>query len=97
LAGEAGEGRLRENEWKDNTSLCGLTSKTPITNKSGRKGVWFNKKTGRYEAHINFKKKHKYLGSYKTLEDAIKARERAEEELYEPILNAYGRTLHDDA
>ena len=96
LTGDVGVARLRENEWKDGTSLCGLTAKTPITNKSGRKGVWFNKKTGKYEAHIQFKKKQKYLGSYYAIEDAIKARERAEKELYEPILNEYGRTLYDN-
>lgn len=96
MNGERGVRYLRDNEWKDNTSLGNLTSNTSIANKSGRKGVWFNNKTRRYEAHITIRKKHKYLGSYDKFEDAVKAREKAEEEIFEPILNKYGRTLYEN-
>ena len=88
---------LSQNELKDGTNLSLLTTTPSKPTASGRKGVWFNEPKGRYEVYINIQKKRKYLGSYKKLEDAIKARENAEEELFEPILNKYDRTLYDNA
>lgn len=87
---------LAQNELKDGTNLGLLTSKMYESNKSGRKGVWFNERKGIYEAYISIQKKRTYLGSFRKLEDAIKAREQAEEELFEPMLNRYGRSLCDD-
>ncbi len=89
--------RLNQYEYKDNTSLCNLTQKTPTTNTSGRKGVWFNKKEGKWGAYIYFQRQRKHLGYFKKFEDAVKAREKAEEDLFEPMLNRYGRTLCGDA
>ncbi len=94
---EQGVNNLRENEWKDNTSLCSMTAKTPNTNTSGRKGVHFDKRRNKWMAFITFKRKRKHLGYYNEFEDAVKAREEAEEELFEPMLNKYGRTLYDNA
>lgn len=48
-------------------------------NTSGQSGVHFNKASGTWLARIG--KAKKYLGSFKTLEEAIEARKRAEEEL----------------
>ena len=93
--GNAVAAYLAQNELKEDTNLSLLTSKIYTSNKTGKKGVVFNARTGRYEARITIRKKTKYLGSYKKLDDAIKARERAEEELFEPMLNKYGRTLCD--
>lgn len=92
---EIGRKNLIKNELKDRTLLCGLTRKTPKTNSSGRKGVYYEKREGKWRAHIEFQGKRKYLGYYAKFEDAVKARERAEEELFEPILNAHGRSLYE--
>ncbi len=94
--GDAMAAYLSQNELRDGTNLSLLTSKLYKSNKSGRKGVWFNGRTEKYEVYISIQKKRKYLGSYKNLEDAIKARDRAEEELFEPVLNKYDRTLYDN-
>lgn len=48
-------------------------------NKSTKvKGVHFNKATNKYTAYITHQKKRYHLGTFKTLEDAIASRERAE-------------------
>ena len=93
---KAGWKMLRDREWKDNTSLCSLTAKTPNTNTSGRKGVCFDRSRGKWVAFITLRKKRKHLGYYYKYDDAVKAREEAEEELFEPVLNRYGRTLYDN-
>lgn len=49
-----------------------------ITNTSGYKGVSLFKKTGRWQAYIYIAKKRVHLGYYETVEQAAKARKRAE-------------------
>lgn len=91
-----GRKKLADNELVDNTMLCRLTAKTPTSNTSGRKGVHFDKRRGKWVARITLQQKSHYLGTYNNFEDAVKARERAEEELFEPVLNAHGRTLYPE-
>ena len=52
--------------------------KTPITNKSGTKGVSFYSARNRWEAGIKVRSKKIHLGKFKNIEDAIKARKEAE-------------------
>lgn len=87
--------KLVANEWKDGTSLCALTMKTPKSNTSGRKGVCFDRRRQKWLAFITIQKKHKHLGYFSKFEDAVNAREEAEAELFEPVLNAHGRTLYE--
>lgn len=54
-------------------------------NTSGHKGVRLNKH-GSWVASITVNKKHIYIGSFKTKEEAVKARELAEEKYYKPLL-----------
>lgn len=58
----------------------------PCNNRTGRIGVGFSTKLNKYIAYININKKRKQLGKYKTLEEAIVAREEAEEKHYKPII-----------
>ena len=57
-------------------------------NTSGVPGVDWLAKKQRWRATICFKGKRRYLGSYVNLEDAVQARKRAEENLFEPFLAA---------
>lgn len=59
---------------------CNNTSRTT--------GVEWMQRKQRWRASICFKGKRRYLGSFEELEDAVKARKRAEEELFEPFLAA---------
>lgn len=55
-------------------------------NTSGVPGVDWRPTKNLWRATICFKGKRHYLGSYTRLEDAVKARKRAEEQLIEPFL-----------
>ena len=62
-------------------------------NTSGVPGVdWWASKQ-RWRAAICFKGKRYYLGSYVRFEDAVKARKRAEEELFEPLLREFSEAV----
>lgn len=75
----------------EGTKLSMLTTRPPANNKTGVKGVF--QRGSRFVAQIKFKGKHRYLGSYGTLEEAAEARRQAEEELFAPILEKHGRKL----
>ena len=62
-------------------------------NTSGVPGVDWLAKKQRWRATICFKGKRRYLGSYKNFEDAVKARKRAEEELFDAFLDIYFRKM----
>ena len=55
-------------------------------NTSGVPGVDWVASKGLWRAAICFKGKRRYLGCYAQFGDAVKARKRAEEELFEPFL-----------
>lgn len=54
---------------------------------TGVNGVFYDR--GKYRAHIFFKGKRRYLGSYDNLQDAAAARKMAEDLLYAPYLEAH--------
>lgn len=58
-------------------------------NLSGVRGVYLDRKTGRYRARIKFKGKLYNLGSYSTLDEAVKARKWGEEEYFGSFLTDY--------
>ena len=77
----------------DGTFVELLQSKTiRKNNTSGVTGVEWQAKKRRWRATICFKGKRRYLGSYDKLEDAVKARKRAEEELFEPFLREFAES-----
>ncbi|MCL1791054.1 MAG: hypothetical protein FWG40_06825 [Peptococcaceae bacterium] len=55
-------------------------------NTSGVKGVSWVERSGKWKARITFKRKFYSLGCYDDINDAIKARKQAEEQLYRPFL-----------
>lgn len=82
----------------DGTSLEMLGSKKlPANNTTGHKGVYLIK--GKYVAKLVFRKKAYYLGVYDNIEDAILAREDAEEAVFQtalPFYEAYNRKAKND-
>lgn len=62
-------------------------------NKSGHTGVWHDLKRGNYRAYININGKQKILGKFKEYNDAVKAREEAEEMYYLPLIEAKNARL----
>lgn len=69
------------------TSLGRIASKAiSKNNKTGVRGVWFNEKTGKYEAYLYFQGKKIHLGCYDRLAEAAAEREKAEQTYYAPVL-----------
>lgn len=57
-------------------------------NLSGVRGVYYDAKRGKYRARLKFRQKYYNLGYFSNLEDAVKARQRAEEEIFGKFLEA---------
>lgn len=55
-------------------------NRTQKNNKSGYRGVWFNKKRGEYVAFICVNKQRKHLGRFNNYDDAVRVRRQAEQE-----------------
>lgn len=74
----------------DGTSVDMLRSKKiPTDNTTGYKGVYFVR--GKYMAKIVFQKKQYFLGTYENIEDAARARQEAEEVLFDGVAAHYER------
>lgn len=86
---EIGTKHKRKNVLKEGTRLDTLTNKPTKANTSGVRGVYYDKDKGKYKVYIDFKNKRYYLGYYDKLEDAAKARARAEDKFFKPILEKY--------
>lgn len=72
----------------DDTNLLRLNNKPSITSETGVRGVTLTA-TGKYKAVITCQKQRHYLGTFESLDEAKKARERAEEEYFKPMLEKY--------
>lgn len=57
-------------------------------NTSGCRGV-YQMKNGKYRADIGFKSRRFYLGTFKTYEDAVQARMKAENKVHQGFVEAY--------
>jgi len=70
--------KLQENLTRvDGTSIDHIRSQTiPASNTTGYRGVYLIR--GKYVAKIVFQQKQYHLGSYKDIDDAVKARRKAE-------------------
>jgi hypothetical protein len=71
-----------------NTNFQVITqNKPPVNNTSGVKGVSWNKEKNAWDAYINIHGRRIRLGRYANFEDAVKARKRAEEEYFKPLID----------
>lgn len=75
----------------DGTKISALKQKVRPNSKTGYKGV-SKIKDGKYIARIKFRGKNIHLGTYDDIEEAKKARKKAEEMYFKPILDAYNST-----
>jgi len=80
--------RFRERlTYIDGTCVEMLAARTVRRNNtSGVPGVDWRASKGLWRASICFKGKRYYLGSYRSFEDAVRARKRGEEELHDKFL-----------
>lgn len=60
-----------------------------INNKTGVRGVCYITSRHKYKAYLSYNKKFYHLGYYDNINDAIKARKKAEDEYFKTILNTY--------
>lgn len=98
-------GCLRAETYKENRGLMEGTSVVALlaskkgrllkSNTSGYNGVYFDKRRQLWVAQITFRGKTKYLGAYRELENAVKARQKGEE-IYDEFLER-AAVLDDDA
>ena len=61
------------------------SDKVYSTNKTGTRGVYFDKRSNKFIAHITVCKKKIVLGYFKNIEDAIRERQKAKEKYFNPI------------
>ena len=59
-----------------------INLKTKVKERRWVNGIHFNKEINKWVASIKFMKKYIYLGNYADIDDAIKARKEAEQELW---------------
>lgn len=83
---DAGVKEFIEHDRIDGTRKSALHAKLHKGNKSGHKGVMWNKHRNKWQAYIGFQGKNINLGYFDNKEDAIRARELAEEKYFKPIL-----------
>ena len=83
------EEHRQNNIHKEGTRIDYLSNKVTKQNTTGVRGVSYTRKNGKYRAYIYFKNKRIDLGEYMKLEEAAKARSRAGEMYYKPILEKY--------
>lgn len=71
-----------------------VATKTPsVMNTSGHTGVYFDKRSQKWQAYINYKKKRYYLGAFKDINDAIRARKEGEARNHDPVIMKYFANL----
>lgn len=63
-----------------------------VTNTSGCRGVYYEKRTNKYRARLKFKGKIMNFGSYSNFEDAVAARNAAEKEYFGAFLEEIGES-----
>lgn len=69
-----------------NKSVQALNTKLDKRSTTGHAGVFLEKRTGKYVARITKKCKYIHLGTFKTIEEAVEAREKAEKEYLSDLL-----------
>lgn len=81
----------------DGTCIEMLQSTTiRSNNRSGHTGVFQDSRSGKWRAEIMLQGKRKSLGRFPTLSDAVKAREKAKEQLHDEFIATYWENHEKD-
>ena len=92
LAERFGEHRELNRQFRTNFDI--IERKTPLANNtSGHTGVSFVKRDSKYTACIGINGQHKHLGVFSKYQDAVAARENAEKEYFDPLIEAKNEYL----
>ena len=82
-------------QYVDGTCIEMLKStKVRSNNTTGHTGVYYDAKKDNYRVEITLQGKRHYLGRYKSLDEAVKVRERAKEEYHERFIESH--TVEND-
>lgn len=86
--GKYATSKMREKAgFVDGTQISRIKSdKLIATNTSGARGVYYERKTGKWRARLQFKGKTYNFGTYANFEDAVRARKEAEQLIYGEFL-----------
>lgn len=88
-AGKYASQKMREMAgYVEGTQISRITSdKLIATNTSGARGVYWVKSSGKWRVRLRFKGKSYSFGLYANFDDAVKARKKAEEQIYGEFLD----------
>ena len=75
--------------YKEGTAIHLIEQGLSKANKSGYKGVSWDKRSMKWRAQVMLKRKNYHLGLFDNKQDAINARKEAEEKYFKPILEKY--------
>jgi len=82
----------------EGTNVSNIASdKINANNKSGIKGVCWDKCRNKWKAYINFQETHHLLGHFDDIEDAVLARKKGEEKYFKPIIEKYMEAGNSDS
>ena len=86
---------VEQMQYVDGTCIEMLKStKVRSNNTTGHTGVYYDAKKDNYRVEITLQGKRHYLGRYKSLDEAVKVRERAKEEYHERFIESH--TVEND-
>ncbi len=90
-AGKYASQKMRENAgFVEGTQISKLKYNSNLsTNSSGVRGVYYDRRSGKWRARLRFKGKLMDFGSYFSIDDAIKARKKAEESFFMEFLEIH--------
>lgn len=96
-ASKYGAQKARENAgFEGGTQISRIKNCSDTSNNfSGFRGVYRIGKTDKYRARLKFKGKLYNLGTYSSLEDAVKTRKRGEEEIFGKFLDDIGNASNN--
>lgn len=75
-----------DKKYNTNISVIKDTNLMFKNNKSGFRGIWWDKTREKWQAYIQLHNKKLYLGRFADIKDAITARKKAEEKFFKPII-----------
>ena len=79
----------------EHSNLYTLTRGISKNNKSGRKGVFWNRRKKGWGVSIGVNGEKKIIGNYSLLSDAIAVREEAEEKYHKPLIEEARAKMKD--